>query len=89
MNVTVNINVYINGNYYEKDGDKIIARQQLSNVYHRNGVAYAITRDCIINQKTIKGQRTGAMILKKNHISIDTKFDIELAEFLMKKDGFK
>ena len=31
--------------FYEKNGKHIIARQQLSQCYNRNGVAYAFTRD--------------------------------------------
>ena len=36
--------------YYDKLGKDIIARQQLSDLYHRNGVAYAITRECLLKQ---------------------------------------
>lgn len=74
-------------NYYDQDGETVIARQQLLPVYHRNGVAYAITRDSLINQKTIKGERTGAMVISGNHISIDTKWDVELVEFIMQREG--
>ena len=31
--------------YWDIEGAKIIARQQLGSVYHRNGIAYAITRE--------------------------------------------
>ena len=32
-------------------GSNIIARQQLNPTYHRNGVAYAFTRECLLGQK--------------------------------------
>ena len=35
-------------NYYDISGGEIIARQQLEPVYHRNGIAYAITRECLL-----------------------------------------
>jgi CMP-N-acetylneuraminic acid synthetase len=57
-------------------------------VYHRNGVAYAITRDCLLNQRGIKGQRTGGLILEGHFVSIDTEWDIALVEFVMRNSGW-
>lgn len=73
--------------YYDQQGAAIIARQQLQPVYHRNGVAYAITRDCLVNQKTVKGVRTGALIVPGYHVSIDTEWDIEMVEFIMRREA--
>ena len=59
--------------YYDKSaGAGIIARQQLKPVYHRNGVAYAITRDCIIGQGNIKGENTSFVIIDDLLANIDT-----------------
>jgi len=71
--------------YYDPAGANIIARQQLKPVYHRNGIAYAFTRDCILNQKTIKGARTAAVVIKGEHISIDTMWDLQLIEFIQSR----
>jgi CMP-N,N'-diacetyllegionaminic acid synthase len=68
--------------YYDSAGARIVARQQLQPVYHRNGVAYAMTRACLVEQRTIMGTRTGALVLDSPHISIDTEWDISLAELL-------
>lgn len=73
--------------FYDPAGKAIIARQQLKPVYHRNGIAYAITRDCLLNQKQIKGRRTGGLILDGHFLSIDTEWDIALAEFIMRRQG--
>jgi len=73
--------------YYDAAGSKIIARQQLTPVYHRNGIAYAMTRDCIVEQKTIKGKRTGAYVVADIVPNIDTELDIEWAEFLFQRNG--
>ena len=70
-------------NYYDISGGEIIARQQLKPVYHRNGIAYAITRECLLNKKSINGDRTGAFIIKGDHISIDTERDLDLVEFIL------
>ncbi len=71
--------------YYDQDGKQIIARQQLVPVYHRNGVAYAIRRSCLLDQRSIKGENTGALLLSENMVSIDTYWDFELAEFIYSK----
>jgi CMP-N,N'-diacetyllegionaminic acid synthase len=75
--------------YWDPRGAQIIARQQLQPVFHRNGVAYAITRACLLEQKTIKGARTGAYVVAGEHVSIDTEWDIELIEFLLGRSGKK
>lgn len=69
--------------YYDPAGARIIARQQLKPVYHRNGVAYAITRACLLEQKSIMGARAAALVLDEPLISIDTEWDIALTEFLL------
>ena len=69
--------------YYDPRGARIIARQQLSPLYHRNGAAYAFTRACLTEQRTIKGTRTGTLIIDAPMISIDTEWDLRLVEFLL------
>jgi CMP-N,N'-diacetyllegionaminic acid synthase len=71
--------------YYDPAGASIIARQQLVPVYHRNGIAYAITRECLVEQRSIKGKRTGAYVVQGDHVSIDTERDIELVEFILSR----
>jgi CMP-N,N'-diacetyllegionaminic acid synthase len=71
--------------YYDQSGKQIIARQQLVPVYHRNGVAYAIKRSCLLDQQSIKGERTGALVLEGNLVSVDTYWDLELAEYIYLK----
>ena len=71
--------------YYEGRGAEIVARQQLEPVYHRNGIAYAITRDCLLDQKSIRGKRCGALIVEGEHVSIDTEWDLALVELLLSR----
>lgn len=73
--------------YYDPAGAKIIARQQLMPVYHRNGIAYAITRECLVEQRSIKGSRAGAYVVDGDHVSIDTEWDIDLVEFILSRRG--
>ncbi len=69
--------------YYDPRGAQIIARQQLVPVFHRNGIAYAITRDCLTEQGTIKGRRSGCVVVTGEHVSIDTEEDIAAVERIL------
>ena len=51
-------------------------------MFHRNGVAYAVNRDLLLEGKTLKSANTGALVLEDFQVSIDTEFDISLAEFV-------
>jgi CMP-N,N'-diacetyllegionaminic acid synthase len=66
--------------YFDERGSSIIARQQLAPVYHRNGAAYAVTRDCLLRQGTLKGARTAAVVLTEPMVSIDTLDDFARVE---------
>lgn len=61
-------------------GATIIARQQLDPVYHRNGAAYALTRECLLEQSTLLGERSGAVVTETPMVSIDTEDDIARVE---------
>jgi CMP-N,N'-diacetyllegionaminic acid synthase len=70
---------------YDPKGATIIARQQLTHLFHRNGAAYAFTRECILHQKAIMGKKWSGVLIEEPMISIDTMFDVELAEWLLRK----
>jgi CMP-N-acetylneuraminic acid synthetase len=74
--------------YYDPAGATIIARQQLNPVYYRNGMAYAITRDCIIKKKSIKGDKTSFVLIDEPMVDIDTEFDFKLAEFVLQQKDY-
>jgi len=73
--------------YYDPKGAEIIARQQLQPVFHRNGIAYAMTRACLVEQRTIKGRRAGALVVLGTHVSIDTEEDFVLVEWILARCG--
>lgn len=72
-------------NYYDTGGADVIARQQLSPVFHRNGIAYAVTRECLTTQGKVMGRRTGALVVDEPAVSIDTQWDIDLVEWIMNR----
>jgi|LQYC01.1.fsa_nt_gi CMP-N-acetylneuraminic acid synthetase len=74
--------------FYEPAGANIIARQQLAPVYHKNGVAYVMTRDCILNAKNIKGERTSFVVIDEFMVNIDTELDFKLAEFILQQKDY-
>jgi CMP-N,N'-diacetyllegionaminic acid synthase len=71
--------------YYDPDGAKIVARQQLKPVYHRNGIAYAITRSCLLDQGVTFGSNTGSLLIEGELANIDTELDLLWANFLFER----
>jgi CMP-N-acetylneuraminic acid synthetase len=72
--------------YYDPAGAAIIARQQLVPVYHRNGVAYAISRECLVDKKSIKGDKTSYVVVDDLLVNIDTEQDFAYAEYMLQQD---
>lgn len=61
-------------------GSSLPMRQELEPIYHVNGVAYALTRGCIFDQKSRLGEKTGAYIIDGPSVSIDTVEDFDRVE---------
>lgn len=72
-----------NLSYFDPDGAKIIARQQLTPLYTRNGIAYAMTRQCLVEQQSIVGAKWGAILIQGEIANIDTELDLAWANFLI------
>jgi CMP-N,N'-diacetyllegionaminic acid synthase len=70
--------------YYDPEGAAIIARQQLEPTYHRNGVAYAISRDCLVDRGELLGARAGAVVIDEPLVNIDTPDDLAQADRLLR-----
>jgi len=68
--------------FFDPRGSAIIARQQLEELYFRNGVAYVVSRDTLINDRTLLGRVSYACVSNVVHISIDTAADLSQAELL-------
>lgn len=70
--------------FHDPAGSQVIARQQLTPSYHRNGAAYAITRECLLSQKSILGKNAGAVVLDEPMLSLDTLEDFEAVEAVLR-----
>ena len=73
--------------YYEARGRDIANRQELEPLYARNGVCYALTRDCILRRKAVITRELRALVIARPVVSIDTPIDLEWANFLMQRLG--
>jgi len=69
--------------YWDPEGASVVARQQLPPLVHRNGAAYALTRECLLAQKTLLGAATGAIVVDEPMVSIDTLEDFARVERLL------
>jgi CMP-N,N'-diacetyllegionaminic acid synthase len=71
--------------YYDQRGKDVIARQQLEELYFRNGVAYVLSRECLVEQRSLLGEKTFAYVTPGPHINIDTAEDFADAERFLKE----
>jgi CMP-N-acetylneuraminic acid synthetase len=71
--------------YYEPDGQKIVARQQLQPIYVRNGIGYGVSRTCLMTKKSLITDRTLPVIIDRPVANIDEPLDLEWAEFLLNR----
>lgn len=70
-------------------GSQILRRQDKPKVYGRNGPAVlAVRRQTVLNKKSLYGDDVRPLIMSEEEsIDIDTQFDFEIAEFLLKKSS--
>ncbi len=73
--------------FYDQAGAGVVARQQLEPVYHRNGIAYVMTRPCLLEGGKIWGARTRAVVVEGDFVSIDTMWDVDLVAYIMGRQG--
>lgn len=66
--------------YHHDRGASIVARQELSETYIRNGAAYAWARSALFDEGKILPEDSAAVITKETLVNIDTPADLALAE---------
>jgi CMP-N,N'-diacetyllegionaminic acid synthase len=77
---------FINKKYlrlYDNNGKKIIARQQLNNVYIRNGVFYIFSIKHLLKNKSIYLNKTLPVIIDYKAINIDNPKDLIEAKMIL------
>ena len=73
--------------HYEQKGKSITARQQLEDLYARNGICYAITKQSLLINKDVITDKTRPFLVERYVVNIDEPIDIKWAEFLI-QSGF-
>ena len=71
--------------FYLPQDNSYIPRQKIPPYYYRNGICYALTRKKLIEEKTILDESIFAILIDREVVNIDDPFDMELAEFLLKR----
>jgi len=74
--------------YYSTAGSSIVSRQELSQLYWRNGVCYALRRRCLLEKHAIITGNTKGFVIDREVINIDREIELEWAEALMRARGF-
>ena len=65
-------------------------RQELKPMYIRNGAVYLVRTNVLMESSSLKGSRSRAYIMpRKRSVNIDSKYDFELAEWLMSKPDWR
>jgi hypothetical protein len=72
---------------FDERGAGVVARQQLEPVYHRNGAAYAFTRACLLEQRSILGEKSSALVIDEPMRSIDTEEDFAAVARALRERG--
>jgi len=73
-----------NMDLYDSRGLEIVARQQLTPVFHRNGSCYALRRDFLMSSDTLFSPgKSKAIISEGVRVNIDTEEDLTIAEELL------
>ena len=62
--------------FFSRNGNKIIARQQLNKTYYRNGAAYVFSRKAVLREQILP-RKSGYIVIKDELISIDTLEDLK------------
>ncbi len=72
--------------FYHEKGNSVVYRQSLNTLYWRNGICYALTRDCLLAKKEIFTDQTLPLLIEREIVNIDEQIELEWAEFLVGRD---
>lgn len=72
--------------FYLENGINFSLRQSVPRYYHRNGICYAATRRHVVEEGLIIDRDAAAVIIKRPVVNIDEYFELELAEWLIRRE---
>ena len=74
--------------HYIGGGEQVVARQQLDSAYvYRDGVCYAMTRDCIMERGVIFTANTLPYLTPHPVVNIDEPLELRIAEWLLEEQA--
>lgn len=73
--------------FYHPEGARYSHRQAVSPYYFRNGICYAMAREVLLDAGHILEDKCAAVVIDRPVVNIDDPFDLELAEFLLAREG--
>ncbi len=71
--------------FWAEDGAAYSRRQNVPDLYHRNGLCYALRREPFLDGAPILGQDCAAVPVDRPVVNIDEPFELELAEWLLER----
>lgn len=71
---------------YLEDGLRYTSRQMIGAYYYRNGLAYAVTREGLLDQGSIIQGDTVAVTVERPVVNIDEPLDLAWAEFILQQE---
>ena len=73
--------------FCKNDINSMMPRQLLPPIFIRSGDIYVTRRNCLLDQKSLIGKHSGAIILDpKNTLNIDEPIDLEIARLMLKNN---
>lgn len=73
--------------FYEEQGAGVTNRQELGDLFWRNGACYALTRECLFDRRRIITEDSRALVIDRELANIDDPIELEWARFLYAKDA--
>lgn len=68
---------------FSAEGKAVTRRQQLEPLYFRNGAAYALTRDLLLNQGRVFGDDALGVLIDRELVNVDEPQDLAYAQWLI------
>jgi CMP-N-acetylneuraminic acid synthetase len=72
---------------YLADGLRHTARQTIPPYYHRNGLAYAVTRESLVDEGNLMQRDCVALVIERDVVNVDEPIDLEFAAFLLDRES--
>ncbi|MBM3507420.1 MAG: acylneuraminate cytidylyltransferase family protein [Alphaproteobacteria bacterium] len=73
--------------FYVQGGHRFALRQSIPRYFHRNGLCYAARRKTLVEGGTILENDCVAVVVDRPVVNIDDVFELELAEYLLRREG--